>query len=113
MNSPRGTRRGQDPDVPDQRSDYESIDWTEIDQRFREGALRAKLMRLVTTLTAIAMLLLLINLIGLFWLRANVQDLIQHRTPLVEATRRAQLGLQRSLATLRGWVALGLSLIHI
>ena len=107
MNSPRRTRRGQDPDVPELRPDYESIDWTAIEQRFREGALRSKLMHLVATLTAIAMVLLLVNLIGLFWLRANVKDLIEHRTPLVDATRQAQLGMQRCLATLRGWVALG------
>lgn len=107
MNSPRRTRRGQDPNVPESRPDYESIDWTEIEQRFREGALRSKLMRLVATLTGIAMVLLLVNLIGLFWLRANVQDLIELRTPLVDATRQAQLGMQRCLATLRGWVALG------
>ncbi len=107
MNFPRRTRRGQDPDVPELQSDYESIDWTEIEQRFRKGALRSKLMRLVATLTAIAMVLLLVNLIALFWLRANVKDLIEHRTPLVDATRQAQLGMQRCLATLRGWVALG------
>lgn len=93
--------------MPELRPDYESIDWTEIEQRFREGALRSKLMRLVATLTAIAMVLLLVNLIGVFWLRANVQDLIELRTPLVDATRQAQLGMQRCLATLRGWVALG------
>lgn len=107
MNSPRRTRRGQDPEVPELRPDYESIDWTEIEQRFREGALRSKLMRLVATLTAIAMVLLLVNLIGVFWLRANVQDLTEHRIPLVDATRQAQLGMQRCLATLRGWVAMG------
>lgn len=89
------------------RPEYESIDWTEIDQRFRDGALRAKLMRLAATVTAIAIVLLVVNLIGLFWLRAHVQDLIAHRAPLVDATRQAQLGMQRSLAALRGWVALG------
>ncbi len=89
------------------RPEYESIDWAEVDQRFRDGALRAKLMRLATTLTAIGLIVLVINLIGLFWLRANVQDLIDERVPLVDATRQAQLGMQRSLAALRGWVALG------
>ena len=87
--------------------DYESIDWTEVDQQFRKGALRSKLMRLVGTLTIIAIILLLVNLIGMFWLRANVQGLVEQRAPLVDATRQAQLGMQRSLATLRGWVALG------
>ena len=91
----------------DPRADYESIDWTEIQKRFRDGALRSKLMRLAATLTAIAMVLLVVNLIGLFWLRTHVQGLIEHRAPLTDATRQAQLGMQRSLATLRGWVALG------
>ncbi len=85
--------------------DYESIDWTEIEQRFRDGALRGKLMRLAATLTAIGMVLLAINLGGLFWLRANVADLVEDRVPLVDATRRLETGLQRALAGLRGWVA--------
>lgn len=91
----------------EQRPEYESIDWHEVEQRFRDGALRAKLMRLAATLTAIAIVLLGVNLIGLFWLRTHVQDLIDHRAPLVDAAREAQLGMQRSLAALRGWVALG------
>ena len=48
--------------------DYESIDWKEIEGRFRAGRLRAKLMRLAFTLTAIGIILLLINLAALFWL---------------------------------------------
>ena len=87
--------------------DYESINWANIEKRFREGTLRSKLMRLAATLTIISIALIVINLIGLFWLRANVQHLIEHRAPFAEATRQAQLGVQRSLATLRGWVALG------
>jgi len=86
--------------------DYESIDWSEIEQRFRDGALRGKLLRLAATLTAIGIVLLAINLGGLFWLRANVTDLMEHRVPLVDATRRVETGLQRALAGLRGWVAL-------
>ncbi len=86
--------------------DYDSIDWSEVEQRFRDGALRGKLMRLAATLTAIGMVLLAINLGGLFWLRANVADLMEDRVPLVDATRRVETGLQRALAGLRGWVAL-------
>ena len=84
----------------------ESIDWAEIERRFREGALRQKLMRLAATLTAIAIVLLVVDLGALLWLRNNVEDLVHARAPLVDATRRAQLGMQRSLASLRGWVAL-------
>lgn len=92
--------------TPD-RADYDSIDWQEIERRFRAGRLRAKLMRLAFTLTAIGIVLLFINLGALFWLRSNVEDLVKARAPLVEASRTAQLGMQRSLASLRGWVALG------
>ncbi len=88
------------------QADYESIDWSEIEQRFRDGALRSKLMRLASTLTAIGIVLLMINLVGLFWLRHNVTDLVENRAPLVDASRQAQTGMQRSLAGLRGWVAL-------
>ena len=86
--------------------DYDSIDWSVVEQRFREGALRRKLMRLAFTLTAIALVLLAVNLVALLWLRTNVDDLVHTRAPLVDATRKAQLGMQRALASLRGWVAL-------
>ena len=86
--------------------DYESIDWSGIEERFRDGALRGKLLRLAATLTAIGMVLLAINLGGLFWLRVNVAQLVEERVPLVDATRRVETGLQRALAGLRGWVAL-------
>jgi len=89
------------------RPDYESIDWKEFERRFRTGALRAKLMRLAFTVTAIGIVVLLINLGALFWLRSNVEDLVKARAPLVDASRTTQLGMQRALASLRGWVALG------
>lgn len=86
---------------------YESIDLPEIKRRFRTGRLRAKLMRLAFTLSAIAIALLFINLGALFWLRSNVGDLVRTRAPLLEASQTAQLGMQRALANLRGWVAIG------
>ncbi len=107
MSVSRPAQGKEDRSVSPARPEYESIDWTELEQRFKDGALRAKLMRLAATLTAIGMVLLVINLLGLFWLRANVQDLIDERVPMVDATRQAQLGMQRSLAALRGWVTLG------
>ncbi|MDP2578255.1 MAG: adenylate/guanylate cyclase domain-containing protein [Candidatus Palauibacterales bacterium] len=69
--------------------------------------LRQKLMQLSLTLTAIGVVLLLISLITTFWLRTHSDHLAQQRVPAVGATQRAQIGLQSSLAGLRGWVALG------
>ena len=69
--------------------------------------LRQKLMQLSLTLTAIGVVLLLISLITTFWLRTHSDHLAQRRAPAVVATLRAQIGLQHSLAGLRGWVALG------
>lgn len=69
--------------------------------------LRQKLMQLSLTLTAIGVVLLLISLITTFWLRMHSDHLAQRRAPAVGATQRAQIGLQNSLAGLRGWVALG------
>ena len=69
--------------------------------------LRQKLMELSLTLTAIGVMLLLISLITTFWLQTHSDHLAQRRAPAVVATQRAQIGLQHSLAGLRGWVALG------
>ena len=73
----------------------------------RRGGLRQKLMQLSMTLTGIGVVLLAVSLIAVAWLRANSNHLALERTPAVVATQRAQIGLQRSLAGLRGWVALG------
>ena len=69
--------------------------------------LRQKLMQLSLTLTAIGVVLLLVSLITTLWLRTYSDHLAQQRAPAVVATQRAQIGLQHSLAGLRGWVALG------
>ena len=68
--------------------------------------LRQKLMQLSLTLTAIGVVLLLVSLITTLWLRTYSDHLAQQRAPAVVATQRAQIGLQHSLAGLRGWVAL-------
>ena len=65
--------------------------------------LRQKLMQLSLTLTAIGLALLVISLATVWWLRTNTNHLALQRTPAVVATQRAQIGLQRSLAGLRGW----------
>jgi class 3 adenylate cyclase/HAMP domain-containing protein len=64
-------------------------------------------MQLSFLLTAIGAALLVISTIMVLWLRMHTNDLTGERTPAVLATQRAQIGLQRSLASLRGWVALG------
>lgn len=64
-------------------------------------------MQLSMILTAIGVVLLLISMITLLWLRMHTTDLTDERTPAVIATKRAQIGLQSSLAGLRGWVAIG------
>ncbi len=74
----------------------------------RKGrGLRQKLLLLSTTLTGIGVALLVIGMIAVFWLRTKANHLALTRTPAVVATQRAQIGLQRSLAGLRGWVVLG------
>jgi adenylate cyclase len=72
----------------------------------RARGLRQKLLELSTTLTGIGVVLLVIGLVAVFWLRASANQLALTRAPAVEATQRAQVGLQRSLAGLRGWVVL-------
>ena len=73
----------------------------------KTGRLRQKLMQLSMTLTAIGVALLVVSSAAVLWLRANSNRLALERTPAVLATHRAQIGLQRSLAGLRGWVVLG------
>ncbi len=69
--------------------------------------LRQKLMQLSLALTAIGMVLLMISTAAIFWLRIHTNHLTLKRTPAVVATQQVQIGLQRSLASLRGWVTLG------
>ena len=76
-------------------------------RRGKPGRLRQKLMQLSLTLTGIGVALLAVSLIAMAWLRTNSNHLALERTPAVVATQRCQIGLQRSLAGLRGWVALG------
>ena len=73
----------------------------------KPGRLRQKLMQLSMTLTGVGVVLLAVSLIAVVWLRTHSNHLALERAPAVVATQRAQIGLQRSLAGLRGWVALG------
>ncbi len=85
----------------------DSIDWQSLAERFREGQLRRKLMRLAITLTAMAIVLLVINLGAICWLRVNVAELTRARAPALEAAREAQYGVAKSLSAVRGWIAVG------
>lgn len=85
----------------------DSIDWDSLSERFREGQLRRKLMRLAVTLTAMAIVLLGINLGAICWLRFNVNALTSVRAPALEAARQAQYGVEKSLSSVRGWIAVG------
>ena len=89
----------------------ERVDWgapsrgSAMTTKFRDRrskGLRGKLMQLSLILTAIGVVLLVISTITLLWLRMHTNDLTGERTPAVIAAQRAQIGLQRSLAGLRG-----------
>lgn len=74
---------------------------------FKSGGLRRKLLRSFLGLTACGLVLLCISLVAIFWLRSSANRLALQYAPGVEATLQARIGVQRSLAGLRGWVALG------
>ncbi len=79
----------------------------QLTETYREGGLRRKLMYFAHSLTLLGVVLLAISLVIVLWLRANANELARHRAPAVEAALQLQVGLQRSLASLRGWVSLG------
>ncbi len=74
---------------------------------FKSGGLRRKLLRSFLGLTVFGLVLLCISFIAIFWLRTSTNRLALQRAPGVEAALQARIGIQRSLAGLRGWVALG------
>jgi class 3 adenylate cyclase/CHASE3 domain sensor protein len=74
---------------------------------FRSGGLRKKLLRSFLGLTVFGLVLLFTSLISIFWLRTSTNRLAFQQAPGVEAALQARIGIQRSLAGLRGWVALG------
>ena len=74
---------------------------------FKSGGLRRKLLRSFLGLTVFGVVLLCTSLIAIFWLRTSANRLALQHAPGVEAALQARIGIQRSLAGLRGWVALG------
>jgi len=75
--------------------------------RLAEGGLQRKLLRSHLTVVALGVALLCVTLASTLWLRANVRRMETQRWPMVHAATTTLLGVQRSLAGLRGWVALG------
>ena len=78
-----------------------------IPLHFKSGGLRRKLLRSFLGLTLFGLVLLCISLIAIYWLRTSANRLALQHAPGVEAALQARIGIQRSLAGLRGWVALG------
>src|SRR5688572_9728815 len=71
------------------------------------GGLRRKLLRSHLTVVALGVALLCVTLASTLWLRTHVRRMEAQRWPTVHAATTALIGVQRSLAGLRGWVALG------
>ncbi len=76
-------------------------------QRFAGGGLQRKLLRSHLTVVALGVALLGVALVSTLWLRTHVRRMETQRWPTVHAATTALIGVQRSLAGLRGWVALG------
>ncbi|QDU95948.1 ATP-binding response regulator [Lignipirellula cremea] len=69
--------------------------------------LRSQLLRSHLQIAGVGLVLLAIALISLMWLRDQTVHLATVRAPLVEAAKSGQNGIQRSLAALQSWAALG------
>ncbi len=71
----------------------------------RQG-IGARLLRSHLQVAALGVVLLIVALATTIWLRSNVRALSEVRAPALQASTMALSGVQHSLATLRGWVAL-------
>ncbi len=71
------------------------------------GGIRQKQLRSHLTVGLVGVALLMVGLTSILWLRSDVLRLATLRSPTVHNSTLALSGLQRSLAALRGWVALG------
>jgi signal transduction histidine kinase/DNA-binding response OmpR family regulator len=76
-------------------------------ERFAKSGLQRKLLRSHLTVVALGVALLCVTLASTLWLRTHVRRMEAERWPTVHAATTALIGVQRSLAGLRGWVALG------
>ncbi|MDH3603503.1 MAG: hypothetical protein OEU26_28150, partial [Candidatus Tectomicrobia bacterium] len=76
-------------------------------QHLAGAGLQRKLLRSHLTVVALGVALLAVTLISTLWLRTHVRRMETQRWSTVQAATGALLGVQRSLAGLRGWVALG------
>ncbi|MCK5433018.1 MAG: hypothetical protein KAJ03_09750, partial [Gammaproteobacteria bacterium] len=71
------------------------------------GGLQKKLFRSHLTVAVIGLSMLIVALFTTLLLRSETLSLIEEREPTVHASTLALVGLERSLAALRGWVVLG------
>ena len=72
-----------------------------------EGTLRSKLLRSHLSIAVICLAMLVVMLLVTFWLRGYSMRLASVRGPTAQNSTQAQAGVQRSLASLRGWMLLG------
>ncbi len=79
-----------------------------VQRQSKEGRdLRSKLLRSHMSLAGIGVGLLLVAFVSTLQMRASTLRLARERGPMVHASTLALAGVQRSLAGLRGWMALG------
>lgn len=71
------------------------------------GSLRTKLLWSHLWVAAIGLLMLLVTLLVSVWMRGHSQRLATVRRPTVQNSMLVQIGVQQSLASLRGWMVLG------
>ncbi len=69
--------------------------------------LRKKLLRSHLTIAAFGLVMLIVALFSTVLLRSNTLSFIDEREPVVHASTLVLVGLERSLAALRGWIVLG------
>ena len=80
---------------------------TEISRPIVRGGLWRKLFRSHLMVVLLGVGMLCVTFASTLWLRANIHRMATQRVSTVQAVASALLGVQRSLAGLRGWVALG------
>jgi len=73
----------------------------------RAGNLRYRLLRSHLQIALIGVLMLGVTLVSIIWLSDTAQRAASERAPMMQASTSTLSGLHRSLAEMRGWVALG------
>jgi len=73
----------------------------------RAGNLRHRLLRSHLQIALIGVLMIGVALVSIIWLSDTAQRATSERAPMMQASTLTLNGLHRSLAEMRGWVALG------